>query len=246
MTETHVTGPCMACVVGLFGECHNPEVLEDGWIIPCAVRFQYITDEPVKREKGEVGRPLASPEEITDIKSTGRKRAAIALPIFTGMTCQWAGLKWAGGGAHPIVGCQGNTLADVKHNADLPEGATSRGERHHGPNKNVLDNSVGVNLHGICSTCHERWHQLNNGTYEGERPPASQAWFPSVPYWMHDPYTKATPEEIDASEEWWATPKKDRPEYPVEPPPEDRLREPQEAGILTEENPFEDPYNPFE
>src|SRR5690606_35848992 len=131
MTEIIITGPCMACVVGLFEECHNPEVLEDGWIIPCAVRFKFIEDEPVKREKGEIGRPLSDPKDITDIKSTGRKRAAIALPIFTGMVCQWAGLKWAGGGAHPIVGCAGNTLAEIKKHDDLPEGIDSRGERHH-------------------------------------------------------------------------------------------------------------------
>lgn len=247
MTEIAITGPCMACVVGFFEECHNPEILEDGWIIPCAVRFKFIEDGPVKRAPGEIGRPLSDPSEITDIKSTGRKRAAIALPIFTGMVCQWAGLKWAGGGAFPIVGCRGNTLAEIKKHDDLPEGIDSRGERHHGPNKNVLDNSVGVNLHGICSSCHHRWHELNDPTYGSDRPTAELEWYPADPYWMHDPYTKASEEDIVASEEWWETPKKDRPAFPVETPPEDRLREPQEIGILTSDNPFEDPdLNPFD
>lgn len=242
MTEINVNGPCMACVVGLFSECHNPEVLEDGWIIPCAVRFRAIeADEPIKQGGGLIGRPLSDPKDIRDPKSTGRKRAAMLLPIQTGMVCQWAGLKWAGGGPHPIVGCDGNTMAEVKRHGDLPEGVDSRGERHHGPNKAVLDNSVGVNLHAVCSVCHHRWHELNDPTYKGERPDAEYEWLPAEPYWMHDPYIRATKEERDASEAWWTLPVKDRGEYPVETPPEDRLRYPTETVTLADDNPFEAP-----
>lgn len=246
MAEVEVTGPCMACVVGLFEECHNPEILDGGWIIPCAMRFKFVDDdEPVKQKRGEIGRPLSDPKDIRDPESTGRKRAAIVLPIQTGMTCQWAGLKWAGGGAHPIVGCAGNTLAEVKRHEDLPEGIDSRGERHHGPNKAVLDNSVGVNLHGICSDCHHRWHELNDPTYEGERPEAEFEWLPAEPYWTHDPWTKATDDDRQASETWWSMPVKDRPDFPIDLPPEDRLRYPTESATLADENPFEDPSEIF-
>lgn len=241
MSEIEITRPCMACTVGLFEECHNPEVLENGWIIPCAVRFAVIDDDkPVKR-KGEMGRPLADPGDIKDPLSTGRKRAAVVMPIMTGMVCQWAGLKWAGGGAHPIVGCRGNTLAEVKKHADLPEGIDSRGERHHGPNKAVLDNSPGLNLHGICSECHHRWHELNDPTYEGERREAEFEWLPAEPYYPHDPFTKADEIEQAASDEFWATDKNNRGPWFVELPPEDRLKYPTDPGILESDNPFEEP-----
>lgn len=243
MAEVAVTGPCMACVVGLFEECHNPEVVEEGWIIPCAVRFKFIEQgDPVKKGSG---RELASPSEITDPLSTGRKRAVIAMPIMTGMTCQWAGLRWAGGGIQPIVGCNGTTLAEVKRNEDLPEGIGSRGERHHGPDKAVLNNAPGTNLHGICSECHHRWHELNDPGYEGKRPEAQYEWLPSRPFYLHDPFTKATDEEYAASELWWDQDKKTREAYPVVLPPEDRLRYPKDESIVADDNPFGDDVNPF-
>lgn len=245
-TEVEITRPCMACVVGLFEECHNPQELGDGWIIPCAVRFSAIEadEKPVKR-KGEIGRPMLAPGEVTDPLSTGRKRAAMLLPIQTGMVCQWSGLKWAGGGVRPIVGCRGNTMAEVKKHADLPDGIDSRGERHHGPNKAVLDNSVGVNLHGICSECHHRWHELNDPHYEGERREAEFEWLPSKPYYPHDPFTKATDEDFEESEDFWATPKALRLGFFADLPPEDRLRYPTDSSTLEEDNPFEAPSNPF-
>lgn len=263
MPEIEITHMCLACAAGLYSECTNPEIvvidpemalgveLEEPveWIIPCAVRFSSIEPETAVKVKGEIGRPLADPKDITDPRSTGRKRAIIALPGQTGMLCQWAGLKWAGGGVQPIVGCAGNKLAEFKKNEDKPEGIDSRIERHHGPNKAVLDNSVGVNLHGICSDCHHRWHELNDPFYEGERPAAEFEWLPALPYYSHDPHTKATDDERQSSEAWWAQGKKDRQTYPVELPPEDRLRQPAEESILTDnttENPFEDPDNPFD
>src|SRR5690606_19815102 len=121
------------------------------------------------------------PSEISDPLSTGRKRAAMLLPIMTGMVCEWAGLKWAGGGVQPIVGCRGNTLAEFKSNADRPEGIDSRGERHHGPDKAVLNNAVGRNLHAICSECHPRWHELNDPSYGTKRGDAHLQWLPSEP-----------------------------------------------------------------
>lgn len=252
MTDIEITHMCLACAAGLYEECTNPEVVQDytgEWIIPCAVRFQFVEQEVAVKRKGEIGRPLSDPSAITDPLSTGRKRAKIAIPGQTGMVCQWAGLKWAGGGVQPIVGCAGNKLAEFKKNEDKPEGIDSRIERHHGPNKAVLDNAVGVNLHGICSDCHHRWHELNDDAYEGTRPPAEFEWLPAEPYYAHDPFTKADDEEREMSESWWAINKALRDKFPVEPPPADRLREPAEESILNpdESNPFEDPDdNPFE
>ena len=143
--------PCNACVIGLYEECENPEDLGNGYIIPCISKFDVLA--PVTGGGGSVGGQPKDGKEVKDILSTGRKRAAMLMPIMQGMFCDWAGLKWAGGGAHPIVGCKDTRLAPVKNNDDLPEGNYSRGELHHGPDKSVLNNAVGRNLHAICSSC---------------------------------------------------------------------------------------------
>ena len=55
----------------------------------------------------------------------------------------------------------------------------------------------------------------------------------------------ATDEDREASELWWSLAKKDRGDFPVETPPEERLREPSEVSILNpDENPFEE-FDPF-
>jgi len=36
--------------------------------------------------------------------------------------------------------------------------------RHHGPDKNTLNNEKG-NVHRICHSCHNRWHTLNDEDY---------------------------------------------------------------------------------
>ena len=81
------------------------------------------------------GAPEKEGTSMKDVLSTGRKRAADAAPIEGGLVCEWAMLKEAGGGIEPIQGCPGNPATD----------------RHHGPDKSVLNNTVGVNLHRICS-----------------------------------------------------------------------------------------------
>lgn len=183
---------CWPCVVGLHEEClrATPVADAEGWLTCCCDR----NDIPDARGVSFPG--YKDPSEITDNTSTGRKRAKALYPIFTGMVCEWAGLKYAGGGVAPIVGCDGNTLAEVKRNIDLPEGITSRGDLHHGPDKNTLNNSPG-NVHRICSSCHNFWHGQNN-RYYGERPPADTPYLPLPEYeWKeHDPETKATDEEI--------------------------------------------------
>lgn len=121
----------------------------------------------------KMGRPVKSGAEFTDAESTGRKRAAEELPteILTTMICEWALLKEAGGGVNPIKGCHGNPATD----------------RHHGPNKNTLYNERRVNLHAICSFCHNLWHARNDSTYEGERPKDDTPWYPAEEFKEHDP-----------------------------------------------------------
>lgn len=226
----------------MYEECENPQEASDGWIIPCIEMF---TVEEISAPKSREG-GIKDPTDVGDILSTGRKRAAMLMPIMEGMFCDWAGLKWAGGGAHPIVGCRDTRLAPVKKNADLPEGNYSRGELHHGPDKSVLNNAVGRNLHAICSSCHHRWHSLNDPTYESDRPGAHLQWVPSVPYYEHVFSESATEEDFAASDAYWATPKGSRGEYPIELPPENRLRQPEDSSILNlSDNPFEEPLDPF-
>ena len=147
-------------------------------------------------EKKAVGRPMSDPDQITDVISTGRKRAAMLYPIFENMKCEWGGLKFAGGGVEPIVGCDNNVIQ--------PNKGPQKGDRHHGPDKNVINNSPG-NVHRICSSCHNRWHAKNN-KYYGERPPTDQPYLPKDEYdWKpHDSETLATKEEIEENEKYWA------------------------------------------
>lgn len=149
----------------------------------------------IETEKRGVGRPMSEPGDITDIVSTGRKRAAMLYPIFENMKCEWAGLKFAGGGVEPIVGCDNNIIQ--------PNKGPQKGDRHHGPDKNVINNSPG-NVHRICSPCHNRWHAKNN-KYYGDRPQPDQPFLPKEDYdWKpHDPETLAAPEEIADNERYW-------------------------------------------
>jgi hypothetical protein len=113
-----------------------------------------------------------------DPVSTGRKRAAELFPIESGMVCEWANLKAAGGGVVPIIGCIGRAATD----------------RHHGPDKNTMNNAVG-NVHRICSFCHNTWHGANDPHY-GERPEQTLPFVPEGAYEAHDPITKATTQEL--------------------------------------------------
>lgn len=247
--QTHL---CPACSAGIFEECSNPQPIIDAsgelWIIPCAIEYEGAV-VPAK-EKGLVGRPLLDPEQITDVKSTGRKRAAAIMPFFQGQVCGWAGLKHAGGGVIPILGCQGNTIADVKTTeAAREKGADEAGHRHHGPDKNVLNNTPEVNLHGICTVCHTRWHAINDPFYSEDGRPdnAAQPFLPVEPYYLHDSQTTFSPEEWELAEEWWDLPVKDRDEFPFTPPETARKVFPSietSATLNADENPFSDG-NPF-
>jgi len=126
---------------------------------------------------------------MKDVESTGRKRAVLAKPINPGDICEWAGLKNAGGGVMPIIGCEGNAATNV----------------HHGPDKSVLNNDPDTNLHKICATCHNRWHTINDPFYPAKRPEGGAPFLPlSGEVIPHDAETKATPEEIVAFNKKWS------------------------------------------
>jgi hypothetical protein len=136
--------------------------------ILCAAEFPHepteLCKESIEEIKTSVGNMKVG-EEMKDPTSTGRKRAAEAAPIEVGMVCEWKRLKEAGGGPVPIKGCPGNPATD----------------RHHGPDKSVLNNEVGVNLHRICSPCHNRWHSENDfyyGDTREDRPANGAEWLP--------------------------------------------------------------------
>lgn len=160
---------CIPCVLGFHWECDEED---------CCCGNTLISATGGNKRGG----PAKSDEEVTDPGSTGRKRAAVLYPITDDMVCEWAGLKSACGGVFPIVGCVGDPVRNK---------AT---HRHHGPDKNTLNNSEG-NVHRICVFCHNRWHTLNDPAY-GDLKTLPDA----IP---HDPDTKATVEEILANEVMW-------------------------------------------
>lgn len=209
---------CYGCQTGLHHECINPVAIfefpgdpadnpfadepEPGWVTCCcSLKPQVVEELRGEGERNPVGRPTLDPSEVTDARSTGRKRASQLYPIYPNTVCEWAWLRNAGGGIEPIVGCEGNIIQPTK--------GPDKGDRHHGPDKNTLNNSPGTlggNLHRICATCHNRWHAKNNRYYSPERPPADMPYLPLEEHgtWReHDPSTKATPEEIEESEAFW-------------------------------------------
>lgn len=112
--------------------------------------------------------------ELKDQQSTGRKRAAKLYPLDTDAPCEWQRQKNCGGGNNPITGCANGTQK----------------ARHHGPDKNTLNNERG-NVHRICPTCHNRWHAANDSGY---------VWGSTYP--KHAPEV-ATDDDILANEFIW-------------------------------------------
>lgn len=175
---------CLSCAGGFHSACVWPE---QG---TCCCGGEADEDHaPVRAARG--GR-TAAPSDVTDPTSTGRKRATLVAPVFDGMVCEWAGLLHAGGGAVPIVGCKWNVLRESTKDGD-------GGDLHHGPDKNTLNNAVGVNLHRICKSCHHTWHKLNDPFYSKKRPEAAEQWLPTVAWAPHDAFTEATDEQLHDS-----------------------------------------------
>lgn len=189
--------PCLGCRVNIHMECDDPQPHDDKGFLTCCCWQDVPTIQP---SGGVILGGYKQNDSIRDQTSTGRKRAAALYPITDGMACEWAGLKYAGGGAKPIVGCNGTVIYAAK----------GRGAIHHGPDKSTLNNEPG-NVHRICTTCHNRWHTLNNPLYPEVRPAAGAPFIPlSGTVIPHDPETTATIEEIFKSEIEWQTAPKDR------------------------------------
>ncbi len=182
-------------------EVEQPEIEEPEPEIPTPPKLKKI--KPLKPEKNyaelEVGRGGNLPslalegDDMRNVLSTGRKRAAALLPTkeMALSKCHWAGLKYAGGGIYPIIGC--NAERAPQH-------------RHHGPDKSVLNNVLFVNLFAVCYWCHNRWHTLNDPTYQEPRPLAGAAWLPREDmgkFHEHDRETLATDLDRKANEAFW-------------------------------------------
>lgn len=196
--------PCVPCSLGYHNECLRPIYSADIDSLFCCCSVEDKT-RPSNREKqhtdrddlipGTRGRSLKEQSSVRDPQSTGRKRAALDYPLVEGMICEWAQLKFAGGGLHPIIGCPGNP------------GRNDQKNRHHGPDKNTLNNSVG-NVHRICPFCHNRWHAANDTMDYNSRKSETFDNGPSNPQWKdHDPTTRATLEEIIQNEIIYASKK---------------------------------------
>lgn len=160
---------CVACRLGRIWECrhagncsdsangsaisgvHSSSNLDDGAEVYSANGEGGIGEhDSGDSERGPVREVNTYKTDATlkDQQSTGRKRAAVMYPLDPEADCEWKMQKNCGGGNNPIVGC-----ADGKQQA-----------RHHGPDKNTLNNDAG-NVHRICHQCHNRWHARNDEGY---------------------------------------------------------------------------------
>lgn len=98
-------------------------------------------------------------QSLKDQQSTGRKRAARAYPLDRSAPCEWQGLELVGGGITPILGC------GIIKDGVITAAPGLQQNRHHGPDKNTLNNEPG-NVHRICARCHNEWHAKNDTDYD--------------------------------------------------------------------------------
>lgn len=189
---------CVSCLQGLTWECRLKGECNDVEFSPLAIdpsdgNFgNSVGSLTGGTEVGENGndpdhdefRTYKDDSALRDQQSTGRKRAAKMYPLDPEASCDWKMKKNAGGGMFPIVGCL-NGLQQA---------------RHHGPDKNTLNNERG-NVHRICHSCHNRWHTLNDPDYIWEGP-----------HEFHNP-TEATLEEIAMNEVFWDGRKLSKPDH---------------------------------
>ena len=195
--STGSDNPCFGCRAGFHNECEHVwlDVIEQECCCGGEVKFDMAGNVLTQEDTADVITGIdngyiddgyqgtKSLSEYSDPVSTGRKRAKEMYPIHAGMVCEWAGLKFAGGGVIPIIGCVGRPASD----------------RHHGPDKNTMNNAPG-NLHRICDHCHNTWHALNDPHY-GERPEHTKPFLPlNGECCAHDAETKATTIEIIEAE----------------------------------------------
>ena len=160
---------CIDCGVGDHFNCGNP---------CCCSSNPPVAEEEEELDRKDI-RGYKRDSTLKDQQSTGRKRAAILYPLDKESPCEWKGLRFAGGGRFPIVGCNSGTQS----------------ARHHGPDKNTLNNDEG-NVHRICAHCHNRWHTLNDPDYQ-----------PGDPGQSHNSSDKATLEELLENALYWSNKK---------------------------------------
>lgn len=149
---------CVAHLVGAPWECQTISVCEkesSNGPSELTLSDSVLGDSPVgnspeieEKEEEVEFRTYKDDSALRDQQSTGRKRAAKMYPMNETDLCEWAMKKNCGGGSYPITGCL-NGLQQA---------------RHHGPDKNTLNNDKG-NVHRICHSCHNRWHTLNDPDY---------------------------------------------------------------------------------
>lgn len=200
---------CPACLAGLHEECYEAELSElDVSSIYCTITCCCANDTSgtvVAKEIILGG--YKDNDTVRDATSTGRKRAVKLKPIIEGMVCEWANLKYAGGGANPIVGCTGVILTTEKGSGDRT------GNIHHGPDKSTLNNSD-ENLHRICGRCHNRWHTANDWLYPPERPANGAPFLPTARECRpHDKHTLVDEATRLRDDRYWLISKSERQEY---------------------------------
>lgn len=148
---------CTPCRLGRTWECDDSNcnnttvvnVVHSGSDVSSSedrVREELEGDEKGRGPVREIN-TYKSDASLKDQQSTGRKRAAAMYPLYRDEDCEWKGKKNCGGGKS-ITGCM-----EGKQQA-----------RHHGPDKNTLNNDEG-NVHRICHSCHNNWHALNDPGY---------------------------------------------------------------------------------
>lgn len=182
------SSPCTECQIGWHNECRSiltGTLDSEGAFFICCCEQEA---QQIKPTDGVFRRALKEGEAIKDQTSTGRKRAALVKPISPGDICEWSGLKLAGGGVVPIIGCRDNLATNI----------------HHGPDKSTLNNDL-ENLHKICATCHNRWHKVNDPFYPKQRPEGGAPYLPeNLTCKPHDPDTLATEADYEANEKKWS------------------------------------------
>lgn len=198
--------PCIPCRMSLHPLCDDPSEYPNSVYSTCCCYSKEVEPENsggmiqsfTEFLKGDTPARHKTGDKMKDVLSTGRHRAAKAKPIKDGMICEWAGLRYAGGGVEPIIGCNNNVLSKQR----------GKYARHHGPDKSVLNNTD-ENLHLICPTCHNRWHTLNDPYYgDGtgdSRPEEGQTWLPTVSFSQHDATTRASAGDMLNNEFMWAS-----------------------------------------
>jgi hypothetical protein len=166
----------VAHLLGLEHECRDPDCGKDndnGHSEP-TVSAALLAGGDLDGDEETSRQTYKDDANLRDQQSTGRKRAARWYPLEDSKLCEWAMKTNCGGGSKPITGCAANLQQ----------------ARHHGPDKNTLNNEAG-NVHRICHTCHNRWHTLNDEGYVWDS--------------LHEPHNckPATVEDITNSEAFW-------------------------------------------